>query len=71
VRHAKDIKAWLVRRGVTQTDIARQINVSVSLVAHTINGRINNRRVLKELVRMGVPERYLALPEDLQTEEAA
>jgi len=70
-RQPLEIKAWMVRNGITQTSIAREMGVSQALVTRTVHGVINNRRVLKQLLQIGVPERFLALPHDMQSEEAA
>lgn len=70
-RETNEIKAWLVRRGITQTEIAREAGVTPGLVNRTIHGQANNRRVLRRLVTRGVPERFLGLPKDMQTQQAA
>jgi transcriptional regulator with XRE-family HTH domain len=69
-RETNEIKAWLVRRGITQTEIAREAGVTHGLVNRTIYGKNNNRRVLRKLVEKGVPERLLALPKDMQGKDA-
>jgi hypothetical protein len=60
----------MVLNQITQTDVARTVGVSPGLVNKTIHGLNNNRRVLRELVRLGCPEKFLALPEDMQRKEA-
>jgi transcriptional regulator with XRE-family HTH domain len=69
-RETNEIKAWLVRREITQTEIAREAGVTPGLVNRTIYGKANNRRVLRRLVEKGVPEKLLGLPEDMQRKEA-
>jgi len=71
MRQTYEIKAWLVRRGITQTEIARDAGVSPGLANRTIYGQVNNRRVLRALVARGVPEEFLALPQDMQAQQAA
>lgn len=70
-RKTQDIRIWLMRKGVQQTHIARDLGVGKTLVSETISGKRNNRRVLRALLELGVPERLLALPDDLKRKEAA
>lgn len=65
-RNAREIQAELVRRGLSQVALAGSLGLSQSLVSRTIRGAIHNRRVLRELVRLGIPARFLALPDDMQ-----
>ncbi len=41
------IKIELLKRGIKQVDIARDLGVSRSLVCHVINGRMKSARVEK------------------------
>ncbi|GAB7082329.1 helix-turn-helix domain-containing protein [Megalodesulfovibrio paquesii] len=62
-RNGRAIRAYLVRKGISMADIARDLECSRSLVCHTVRGGKNNKRVLARLVELGVPRRYLALPD--------
>lgn len=68
-RQGNEIRAWCKRRGIVFVKVAERIGVDQSLIHHTLSGRANNRKVLRELVRLGVPRRFLALPQGF--EEAA
>ncbi len=65
-RNSKEIKVWLLRKGVNITEIARIAGVERTNVSKTIAGTRNNRKALQWLVSEGCPKRYLALPEDMQ-----
>ena len=65
-RKPREIKAYLVRKGVRMMDIARRMGVHHSLVQATIDGKKNNRKVLRELVAEGCPAKFLGLPEDMR-----
>jgi len=65
-RNAKEIRIWLLRKGVTLAEIARQVKISPTLVTATINGHRNNRKVLRYLVQCKCPRRILDLPEDMK-----
>jgi len=64
-RNGRAIRAFLVRKGVSMADIARDLECTRSLVWHTVHGGKNNKRVLARLVELGVPRRYLALPDSV------
>jgi len=70
-RNAKEIKIWLLRKGLTITGLAEMAGVSRPVLSHTIHGERNNRRALKALVAAGCPKRFLALPEDMKTRREA
>mgnify|MGYP000853816556 CR=1 FL=1 len=65
------IRAWLKARRLTVLGVARRARVCNTIAHRTINGEINNRRILRELVRLGCPGRYLDLPGEMQGREAA
>lgn len=49
-RHA--ITADLRRRGVTQSQIARKLGVTTTLVAFVVSGKRHNDRVQREIARV-------------------
>lgn len=65
-RNATEINVWLMRKGMNQSQIAREIGVHHSLVNSTIRGRRNCRRVLRKLLALGIPQSLLALPRDMR-----
>lgn len=58
-----EVKVWLLRRGITQVRIARELQVSKQLVWLTVNGWERNDRVLRWLKEHGCPEKLLGLKE--------
>ncbi|WP_027181636.1 helix-turn-helix domain-containing protein [Oleidesulfovibrio alaskensis] len=65
------IREFLDARGLSMTDVARQVGVSPQAVAATVRGRRNHRKVLKALLEMGCPADVLSLPADLQQRSVA
>lgn len=65
------IRAELLKRGKTITDVAVVARVSRPLASRTVSGLENNRKTLRALVAMGVPTELLALPADMRTEGEA
>ena len=70
-RKGLEIRAEMLRKGITMKTLAKEIGVTHALVSRTISGHINNRRVLRALLDLGVPSRFLDLPTAMRTEEAA
>ena len=69
-RHPWRIKEWMSANGLQQTDIAKEAGISaVSVVSRTINGGVNNRKVLATLRNIGCPVKFLALPEDIKGDQ--
>ena len=68
MRQTTQIKIWMLENAVTMRAVARKCNCHDSLVSHTVHGRKNSRRILRELVRMGCPSEILGLPEDMRGE---
>lgn len=58
------IREHLESVGLTMQDIARRLNLNKNVVVSTIGGGMNNRKVLAELRAVGVPEKYLFIPEE-------
>ncbi len=58
------IREHLDREGLSMLEIARRIGLNKNVVVETIGGGRNNRRVLEELRAVGVPEKYLFIPEE-------
>jgi len=65
-RHPWRIREFLDEQGLTQADIARALGKERSIVSRTVRGAINNRDVLRYLHKLGCPEKYLSLPNDLK-----
>lgn len=54
-----EVKIWLLRQGIRQVDIARELGVHKVTVNKTINGHERNRRVIRWLRERGCPEEFL------------
>ncbi len=66
-RNSTEIRVWMQRSRVRQVDIQRALGfVAPKTVWATIEGRENNRRVLRWLLERGCPAILLDLPEDMQ-----
>ncbi len=52
----REIKAELMRKGVTQADIAKKIGVSQQMVSSVILGKATSAKAVQALVEAGVPE---------------
>ncbi|WP_428562360.1 MAG: helix-turn-helix domain-containing protein [Solidesulfovibrio sp. DCME] len=65
-RNGLEIRAELMRRGMSIADVGILAKVSRPLASRTVNGLENNRKVLQALVAIGVPKKWLALPEDMK-----
>ena len=70
-RQSGEIRAWMLRRGVKVRDVAERIGINRSTVSQCIHGYNNNRRTLRGLLALGCPVRFLALPDDMKSREAA
>lgn len=70
-RDGNKIRAWMVERRISVSDVARKAGIARSMVSETIHARRNNRKALRALIEIGCPVKLLALPEDLQDKHAA
>jgi transcriptional regulator with XRE-family HTH domain len=62
------IREYLSSQGLSMADVARRLDITPSVAARTVRGVANNRRVLRELLRLGCPAGVLGLPEDMRGE---
>jgi hypothetical protein len=60
------IREFLDRQDTNMARLADELGISRQVVQATVRGFKNNRKVLRHLKKMGCPERYLSLPNDLQ-----
>lgn len=58
-KKTRRIKAKLTMLGVTQAEIARNLGVSQQMVGSVIRGKSSSKRVVDELVKVGVPRHFL------------
>ena len=63
-RDTVEIKVWLLRKGLTQADVARDLGVSLSLVSHYLAGRRHSRRIRGYFLSLGCPGELLGVEED-------
>jgi hypothetical protein len=72
IRDGRKVKAELVLLGLSLPKVAELAGVHHSLAYRTAHGMLNNRRVLRALLAVGVSKKALApLPEDVEKEAAA
>jgi hypothetical protein len=66
----KQVRIWMLINDIRSVDIQKALCVkSHTLVANTLAGRRNNRRVLQYLKDKGCPVEYLDLPADMKTKK--
>lgn len=58
--HAQKIRAFLVGMNITQTQIAKDLGVSVSMINRWIVGDSRSRRIFDYFHELGCPSEYLA-----------
>jgi transcriptional regulator with XRE-family HTH domain len=59
------IREWLSSQGLNMADVGRSVGVSRQVASETINGKSNNRKVLRRLHELGCPAEYISLPKDI------
>ena len=52
------IKIWLLKNGITQSQIAREVCLSIGHVSRVFKGSRWNKRVADALVKRGCPPEY-------------
>lgn len=63
----KRAKAWMVLKNINNTDIKNALGLRyLTQVSETLSGVRDDKRVLLFLIKIGCPERYLALPEKIR-----
>lgn len=63
----RQVRVWMLTNDIRSVDIQKALDMkSHSLVANTLAGRQNNRRVLQYLKDKGCPVQYLDLPADMK-----
>lgn len=55
----KEIKIWLIRNGLTQAELARQLGTTRQNIYRTLSGRRPNPRMRRKLEELGVPARLV------------
>jgi len=55
----KEIKKWLIDKGLTQTEIANELGVSQTAVYQVIKGKMKSKKITNLLRSLGCPEEYL------------
>ena len=66
----REIRVILLKNDVSQSDIAQALGLSVSAVNQVVTGIRSTPRIVKALIRAGVPDTYLCQKE-LSMGEAA
>ncbi len=63
-KRAREIRSHLVRKGVTETQIAKKLGISQQMVSAVIYGKKKSLRVEQALVAAGVPKELIEEPEE-------
>jgi transcriptional regulator with XRE-family HTH domain len=58
--NAPKIRAFLVAREITQTQIARELGLSVTMINKWISGTSQSQRVYNYFIELGCPREYFA-----------
>jgi transcriptional regulator with XRE-family HTH domain len=58
--YAPKIRAFLVAREITQTQIARELGVTVTMINRWIAGTSQSRRIYEYFIELGCPREYFA-----------
>lgn len=61
-RKPRRIQEVLDDHDMNMSELARQVGVAPQLAWRTVQGLVNNRRVLSRLLELGVDEEHLDLP---------
>jgi transcriptional regulator with XRE-family HTH domain len=56
--NAPKIRAFLVAREITQTQIARELGLSVTMINKWISGTSQSQRVYNYFIELGCPREY-------------
>lgn len=57
-RHRQEIKIWMLRNGVSCTDVAKAVGVSPSLVSHFLARACRRSEIIEYLVSRGCPRKH-------------
>lgn len=49
------LKAWLTYHKIGYTELARKLDVDPSFISYLVRGKRKSRRLVQELITMGVP----------------
>ncbi|MBF0482808.1 MAG: hypothetical protein HQK81_06345 [Desulfovibrionaceae bacterium] len=60
---SREVRAWLVRKGLRNKDVAEALGCDSSLVSHFLSGRKKSKRVAKHLAGLGCPAKLLGIKE--------
>ncbi|KAF5054188.1 hypothetical protein DSECCO2_390720 [anaerobic digester metagenome] len=58
--NAPKIRAFLVAREITQTQIAKELGVTVTMINRWIVGASQSRRIYEYFIELGCPREYFA-----------
>ena len=56
----KQIRLWMIKAEIHQVDIAKQLEITESAVAHFINGNFPSQRIRDFFISKGCPEALMA-----------
>jgi len=55
------VKIWMIKKGIRQVDIARELGITRQTVCKVVGGREKSSRVVEWLKKHGCPESFLGL----------
>jgi len=61
--NTKAVKMWLIKNDLTQTQLAKELGITIQAVNQTIHNWRRSRTVRAHLLRKGCPEKYLGKPQ--------
>jgi hypothetical protein len=70
-RASTKIKGWMAERRISVIALARVAGIKRETMSDTIWDRRNNRDALQALINAGCPVKWLALPADMKSKQAA
>ena len=59
-KNARKIKSWMVLQGIKQADIAKEMDLSRTMIGRFIHGTSQSQRVFEYFLSLGCPREYFA-----------
>jgi hypothetical protein len=60
------IKRWMDENHISGSQVARDVGIVPVNCSRTIRGLSNSRKILRRLLELGCPEKFLSLPPDMK-----
>lgn len=59
-KNARKIKSWMVLNGIRQSEIAKEMGLSRTMIGRFITGHSSSTRVFEYFINLGCPREYFA-----------